>query len=138
MGEVQAAVIERSQSLKEYSQFIHQVQRRKESGIAAEEALKDAIEYCVQHGILCEFLEKHGSEVRNMLYTEWNLEDACEIIREESLARGRQEGIERGLERGRQEGIEKSVRVLKGVLPPEVIAERFELPLEEVLRILAV
>ena len=51
--EVQAAVIERSQSLKEYSQFIHQVQRRKESGIAAEEALKDAIEYCVQHGILC-------------------------------------------------------------------------------------
>ena len=73
-----------------------------------------------------------------MLYTEWNLEDACEIIREESLARGRQEGIERGLERGRQEGIEKSVRVLKGVLPPEVIAERFELPLEDVLRILAV
>ena len=124
--EVQAAVIERSQSLKEYSQFIHQVQRRKESGIAAEEALKDAIEYCVQHGILCEFLEKHGSEVRNMLYTEWNLEDACEIIREESLARGRQEGIE------------KAVRVLKGVLPPEVIAERFELPLEDVLRILAV
>lgn len=69
-GEVQARVIERSQSLKDYSQFIHQVQRRKESGIAAEEALKDAIEYCVQHGILCEFLEKHGSEVRNMLYTE--------------------------------------------------------------------
>ena len=60
------------------------------------------------------------------------------IIREESLARGRQEGIERGLERGRQEGIEKAVRVLKGVLPPEVIAERFELPLEDVLRILAV
>lgn len=128
--EVQAAVIERSQSLKEYSQFIRQVQRRKESGIGAEKALKEAIEYCVQHGILCEFLEKHGSEVRNMLYTEWNLEDACEIIREESLAKG--------LKRGRQEGIEKSVRVLKGVLPPEVIAEKFELPLEEVLRILAV
>lgn len=88
--------------------------------------MKDAIEYRVQHGILCEFLEKHGSEVRNMLYTEWNLEDACEIIREESLACGRQEGIE------------KAVRVLKGVLPPEVIAERFELPLEDVLRILAV
>ena len=65
-----------------------------------------------------------------MLYTEWNLEDACEIIREESLAKG--------LARGRQEGIEKAVRVLKGVLPPEVIAERFELPLEDVLRILAV
>ena len=28
-----------------------------------------------------------------MLYTEWNLEDACEIIREESLARGRQEAL---------------------------------------------
>ena len=142
MGEVQAAVIERSQSPKEYSQFIHQVQRRKESGIAAEAALKDAIEYCVQHGILCEFLEKHGSEVRNMLYTEWNLEDACEVVREESLAkgleRGMKEGIEQGLTRGRREGIEKAVRVLKGVLPPEVIAERFELPLEDVLRILAV
>ena len=68
----------------------------------------------------------HGSINRSLGQEFFVQSCTCEIIREESLARGRQEGIE------------QAVRVLKGVLPPEVIAERFELPLEDVLRILAV
>ena len=63
-----------------------------------------------------------------MLYTEWNMEDACRVAAEEAL--------KEGLERGETNGIWKSIRTLKDVLSPEVLAEKFQLPLEEVLRIL--
>ena len=121
---VQAALIERSQSLKEYSQFIYQLQLGKRQGQSFEEALLHAVDYCVEHHIMQGFLEKHGSEVRNMLYTEWNMEDACRVAAEEAR------------EQGEANGIRKSIRTLKGVLSPEVLAEKFQLPLEDVLRIL--
>ena len=121
---VQTALIERSQSLKEYSQFIYQLQLGKRQGQSFEEALIHAIDYCVEHHIMQGFLEKHGSEVRNMLYTEWNMEDACRVAAEEAR------------EQGEANGIRKSIRTLKDVLSPEVLAEKFQLPLEDVLRIL--
>ena len=129
---VQTALIERSQSLKEYSQFIYQLQLGKRQGQSFEEALIRAVDYCVEHHIMQGFLEKHGSEVRNMLYTEWNIEDACRVAAEEAL----KEGLEKGIVQGKLEGEADSIRKLKGVLSPEVLAEKFQLPLEEVLRIL--
>ncbi len=83
---VQAALIERSQSLKEYSQFIYQLQLGKRQGQSFEEVLIHAVDYCVEHHIMQGFLETHGSEVRNMLYTEWNMEDACRVAAEEALS----------------------------------------------------
>jgi predicted transposase YdaD len=45
-----------------------------------------------------------------MLMSEWKLEEALEVEREEGweagLERGREEGLEEGLGRGRQEGLE--------------------------------
>jgi SOS response regulatory protein OraA/RecX len=58
--------------------------------MALEEAMKKAIEYCIGHNILSGFLKKHGSEVFNMLLTEWNIDDAKEIWQEEA----REEGME--------------------------------------------
>ena len=133
---VQAALIERSQSLKEYSQFIYQLQLGKQQGQSFEEALLRAVDYCVEHHIMQGFLEKHGSEVRNMLYTEWNMEDACRVAAEEAREQAREQALKEGLERGEANGIWKSIRTLKDVLAPEVLAEKFQLPLDEVLRIL--
>ena len=133
---VQAALIERSQSLKEYSQFIYQLQLGKQQGLSFEEALKQAVDYCVEHHIMHGFLEKHGSEVRNMLYTEWNLEDACRVAAEEAREQAREQALKEGLERGEANGIWKSIRMLKDVLSPEILAEKFQLPLDDVLRIL--
>ena len=36
-------------------------------------------------------MKKHGSEVRNMLYTEWNMEDACRVAAEEAREQGKLE-----------------------------------------------
>jgi len=60
-----------------------------------------AVKYCREHGILKAFLEKHGTEVINMLYVEWD--------QEEALAVRYEEGIEEGMERGREEGIEQGL-----------------------------
>jgi predicted transposase/invertase (TIGR01784 family) len=50
-------------------------------------------------------LEAHKAEVEDMLFDEWNLEDALVIEREE----GREEGMERGREEGMERGIEVGI-----------------------------
>jgi len=56
-------------------------------------------------------METHASEVRNMLFTEFNLETALEVRyeegHEEGREKGRKEGREEGREKGREEGREK-------------------------------
>ena len=53
--------------------------------------LKTAVKYCIEHDILKQFLEKHASEVENMLLTEWNMDDAIEVAREEAWEDGCEE-----------------------------------------------
>ncbi|MDR1180339.1 MAG: hypothetical protein LBK44_07515, partial [Spirochaetales bacterium] len=48
-----------------------------------QEAMRSAIHWCIAHNILKSFLETHGSEVENMLMTEWKLEDALVVERKE-------------------------------------------------------
>ena len=50
------------------------------------------MKYCKKHDILKEYLEKHETEVINMLYTEWNIDEAIEVAREEAFEDGREEG----------------------------------------------
>ena len=49
-----------------------------------------------------EFLEEHGSEVRNMLLGEWKLEEAMEYKE--------QKGREEGLKEGERKEREKTIR----------------------------
>lgn len=81
-----------------------------------------------------------------MLYTEWNMEEACRIACEEASEKAREKALVEGRMEGRMEGrIEgekrerlKNIRLLKDVLSPEVIAEKFGLSLSEVLDILEI
>ena len=77
---------------------------------------------------MTEFLETHGSEVSNLLLEEWNMDEALKDAREE----GRDEGRKQGREEAKQE----LIRALNGVLIPEVIAEKFGLPVNYVLDVL--
>jgi len=69
---------------------------------------------------MTEFLETHGSEVSNLLLEEWNMDEALKDAREE----------------GREEAKQELIRALNGVLTPEVIAEKFGLPVNYVLDVL--
>ena len=96
----------------------------------------NAIRYCIAHDVMGEFLSQNGSEVENMLFTEWNMEEALAVTAEEALAEGRAQGVAEGMARGTATALERVIRALDGVLSPEVIAERLDLPLAEVLAVL--
>ena len=86
------AVAARCKKLAEYSAFVAKVRSLEKELGSLEEAIKEAVKYCQKHDILKEFLELHAGEVLNMLYTEWNMDDALAVRYEE----GHEEGIEEG------------------------------------------
>ena len=57
-----------------------------------EDPIKKAIEECIQKGILAEYLQRKGSEVRDMLIAEYSYEEDIRVKQDEA----RQEGLEQG------------------------------------------
>ena len=80
----------RCKKLAEYSAFVARVRSFEKKLGGKDEALKEAVKYCQKHGILSGFLKLHAGEVLNMLFTEWNMDDALAVRYEE----GREEGLE--------------------------------------------
>jgi predicted transposase/invertase (TIGR01784 family) len=107
--------------LAQYSAFVAKVREyEKESGDRSK-AMKQAVQYCRNHDILKEFLEKNGTEVISMLMTEWNMDDALAVRYEE------------GLEIGEEKGMEKVARnALANGLSPELIRTITGLDLETI------
>jgi hypothetical protein len=89
-------IVRRCERLRGYSAFIGKVREFERLSGEKEGAMKEAVEYCIGHGILKEFLKANSSEVINMLMTEWNWEDALEVRWEEGWEEGREEGREEG------------------------------------------
>ncbi|MDR3147658.1 MAG: hypothetical protein LBU00_04690 [Treponema sp.] len=54
-------------------------------------AIKGAMGWCIGHDVLREFFERNGSEVMNMLFNEFSLEDELAVEREVAWEEGREE-----------------------------------------------
>jgi hypothetical protein len=98
-------IARRSGKLEGYSTFIGKVRENRET-MPPDEAMKAAIEYCMEHNILRAFLTEHSSEVINMLLTEWNIDDARVVWQEEARKDGLEEGLKTGLEKGQKNVLE--------------------------------
>jgi len=107
-----AEIMEKSRTLGGYSTFVGKV-REYEQTLTFEEAMKEAVKYCMDNDILKTFLETHSSEVFNMLLTEWDTEEAKVVWREEGFEDGLEEGLEEGLEKGREE---KGMEIVRNAL----------------------
>lgn len=95
-----AEILEKCTILQEYSRFIYLIRSiHKETG-NLEEAIKEAIQICMQEGILVDFLKKNGGEVVSFLFEALTREE-CEAVREED---GYYRGLEEGEAKGRAEG----------------------------------
>ena len=126
--ETNAEIVQRSQSLNEYSQFIGKIKENLADGLTLEESIKQAIEYGIEHDIMRDFLETNGTEVVNMLLSGWNMDEA--------LAVSKEEGFEDGYVNGELHERENNIRKFSTKLSPEEIAEILQLPLEYVLDVL--
>jgi len=89
-----ADIASKSPVLNGYNELIAEVNKNLKT-MEQSEAIEVAIKSCIERNILVYFLEKHASEVLNMLFTEWNLDDAIAVAREEAL----EDGIEIGCEK---------------------------------------
>nr|WP_300766457.1 Rpn family recombination-promoting nuclease/putative transposase [uncultured Acetatifactor sp.] len=86
-------ILEKCGILREYSLFVDKV--RKNS--IEEDAIKKAINECIQQGILSDYLKRKGSEVTNMLIAEYDYEEDIQVKQQEAMQKGWEKGLEKGL-----------------------------------------
>ena len=118
-------LIKHSESLNAYSYFVQKVRDFEADDPVQDEhtlerAIENAIQYCIKHDIMAEFLETHGSEVSNLLLEEWDMDEALKDAKEE----------------GKEEKQQELIRQFSTLLTPEQIAETLEVSLEYVLDVL--
>lgn len=87
-------LMERCRVLKEYAEFVSVTRAYMGKGKKPEVALAEAVDYCIENGILEEFLRKNRAEVLGMLLEEFDVKKYERTLRGE----GREEGIRLTLE----------------------------------------
>ena len=95
-------IVRRCSKLQEYSVFMARIYEYKEMYGSLEKAVKNAVKYCKEYGILDEYLSVHGAEVENMLYTEFNIDVAKKVWWEDGWEDGHIQGHAQGCEEERK------------------------------------
>ena len=101
------ALMEKCRTLEEYAQFVAVSRAYAAEGRPMQEALEEALEYCIDHGILSEFLRKNRSEVLGMLLEEFDVEKYERTIKKEGYEEGHAEGHASGLREGHASGLQE-------------------------------
>ena len=73
------------------------------------DAIKKAIDYCLDNNVLKEFLKDHRSEVEDMLWREYNEEETMAHWKEDFYEEGEQHGLEVGRANGEKIKLKKLV-----------------------------
>jgi len=93
-----AEIASKSPVLNGYNELIAEINKNRKT-MEPSEAIEAAIKSCVERNILVYFLENHASEILNMLFTEWNMDEALAVRYEEGI----DDGIDIGVGKGREE-----------------------------------
>ena len=122
-------ILSKCRTLDSYSRFIDKIReyqkeyqwKYKEKKEILDKSFRSAIQYCIKNNILKDFLKKHGSEVINMLYAEYDPEVEMRVVREEAL----EEGMEK-------EKLIIAKNLLEKGSTPEFVCEITGLSLDEI------
>ena len=102
-------LMERCRQLNDYAQFVSEVRKRIRKKMPLSEAVNEAVEDCIQRGILAEFLSKNRAEVVKVSIYEYDEEKVKRMFREEWMKLGLEQGKQIGIEQGKQIGIEQGI-----------------------------
>lgn len=86
------SILKKCRPLYEYACFIQRIRDYMGQGQERDAAIVHAVEDCEREGILADFVRKYGTEAINMLFTQFNMDDALEVRYEEGVEEGRAEG----------------------------------------------
>lgn len=114
-------ILKECMPLYEYAWFIERVRTYKKEGMSRDRAIAMAIRDCIREGIFADFVRKYGSEVENMLFTQFNMDDALAVRYEEGV----EDGIEQGIEQGEHRLLIRLVcgKLRKGEAPEKIAAD---------------
>ncbi len=73
-------ILQKCRVLREYSMLVEKTRKYGKD----KESLEKAVRYCIEKGILTEYLSRKGKAALNMLYAEYNYEDDIAVQREEA------------------------------------------------------
>jgi len=123
-------LVGKSENLSGYVIFIEKIKEYLGRGSSLEESIEAAVKFCVESGMLVDFLDRNSREVRNMLFDEFKMDVALDVRFKE----GREEGLEQGLYIGAERATAKlAARLFSLGVSPEQIADDTGLPIETVL-----
>ena len=112
-------ILKKCKPLYEYSWLIQRIKEYLALGKDRDTAIVQAMEDCKHEGIMVDFVREYGSEAINMLFTQFNMDDALEVSYEEGFENGKTEGENRKL-------IQLVCRLLQKGKEAAVIAEELE------------
>ena len=81
-------LMERCRQLSDYAQFVSEVRKRLSKKIPLSEAVNEAVEDCIQRGILAEFLSKNRAEVIKVSIYEYDEAKTMRMFRDEGYEEG--------------------------------------------------
>ena len=99
-----AELMNKCKRLMHYSQFIARINQNIDAGMLLQNAIDEAISYCLENGILTVVLVRNRSEVHHMLLTEFNEKKFAKTMWEEGHESGYNEGHKSGYSEGRELG----------------------------------
>ncbi|MGN1151754.1 MAG: hypothetical protein ACI4SN_06290, partial [Lachnospiraceae bacterium] len=121
------ALMEKCRTLSEYAQFVAVSREYAAEGRPMQEALEEAVEYCIDHGILSEFLKRYRSEVLGMLLEEFDVEKYERTIKKEGYEEGHASGLREGRAEGHASGLREgrasdvlTILEQKGIVPADI------------------
>ena len=112
--------------LRDYSTLVGEVKDRLAQGLSRRDAIIRAVNFCLDKGIMGDYLVEHSEEVFHMLALEWNLDDAKQAWQEEA----REQGMEQGIE-------SVALKLIRRGRPFEEIHEDTGLPLQRIQELAA-
>lgn len=83
------ALLKKCKPLAEYMFLINRIRENEEKGMRIEEAVDEAVQYCINKNVLKEFLVSHRAEVISVCLTEFNEKVFVDSIRAEGHEEGR-------------------------------------------------
>lgn len=127
-------LMQKCRKLKEYAFFVALVRKKLSDEKARKKAVAEAVDECINKGILRDILVKNRAEVIGMILTNFDQEEYEKTIRDESYKEGVQQGVEQGMEQGIRLGqTDFVVTMLKNGFSPEEI-KKYTGASDEVIR----
>lgn len=135
-------LLEQCRALREYAQYVDCV-RQYSACLPIHEAVTQAVDVCIQNGILSDFLKANKAEVMSMSIFEYDEEAARKAMQNTFFEQGKEAGLAEGKKAGLAEGKETGLRLAKEIfalrdagLSIQEIASQVQLSAEDIKKLL--